>query len=140
LLSFEETSGCIRYLHSFGTLVACIIWFSDIFVTSKYLADLQCVANLWLNFSFIILSTWIWGLNVYDISNLFIGILCGTNLPLMTKSVLIANAISVRAVNNSRVRVLRYLTDKKIHLSYFSHRSQIDVRTHDVRWGGDIDI
>ncbi len=64
----------------------------------------------------------------------------GTNLPLMPKNVLIANAISVRAINNSLVRVLRYLTDKQLYLSYLSHRSQIDVRAHDVRWGGDIGI
>jgi hypothetical protein len=31
----SEESGYIRYLHSFGTLVACIIWFCDIFITSK---------------------------------------------------------------------------------------------------------
>jgi hypothetical protein len=55
----------------------------------------------------------------------------------MPKNVVIANAISVRAINNSLVRVLRYLTDKRLYLSYLSHRSQIDVSAHDVRWGGD---
>jgi hypothetical protein len=59
----------------------------------------------------------------------------------MPKNILIANAISVRAIKNSLVRVLRYLTDiGKLYLSYLSHRSQIDVRAHDVRWGGDIGI
>jgi hypothetical protein len=37
--------------------------------------------NLWLNLPFRFSSTWIWTLKVYDIYNLFIGILCGINLP-----------------------------------------------------------
>ena len=54
-----------------GTLVICIMWFSDNFVTSKCMwHGLQWVANIWLNFLFIFLSTWIWGLNVDDILNL----------------------------------------------------------------------
>jgi hypothetical protein len=59
----------------------------------------------------------------------------------MPKNILIANVINVRVINNSLVRVLMYLTDnRKLYRSYLSHRSQIDVSVHDVRWGGDIGI
>jgi hypothetical protein len=47
----------------------------------------------------------------------------------MPKNILIANAINVRAINNSLVRV-KYLTNKKWYFSYISHRSQFDVRAH----------
>jgi hypothetical protein len=74
------------------------------------------------------LSTWIWGLNVYDIFTLFIGILCGTNLPLMPKMSLLqmqsivrtisnSNAMNVRTISNSLVRV-KYLTENTLVISH----------------------
>jgi hypothetical protein len=53
------------------------------------------------------------------------------------ENVLIENAINVRAINNSLVRV-KYLTDNTLVISHID--SKYDVRAHDVRWGGDIGI
>jgi hypothetical protein len=79
LLSFGEKSGWIRYLHSCCILV---IWCSDIFILCKCMWQICNVLQIydWTSCSNF-LSTWIWGLNVYDISTLFIGIHCGTISP-----------------------------------------------------------